>query len=278
LSTFEKLTNLGVKLTNLGVKGPLSIFIVFSYFINKTLHNMKKTLLVILSTFFLTTIFAQKTEVKLSLNFGLMSFSGPSAENTSKINYFKNVSFGDINYTNNPYGTKAGIGYGLSADVTRKTKKGFLFGADLGYEVLRSLMTIDGINGGNDKGTFQLKATGQTFLNYHFINLFPHIGQRFSVKDFDIDISGGLDINYCLKTLESGKATDENGLEYTTSRDRKTISYDPRPRIQLNVKKAKIGIYVGYSHGVVNVKQGFVGGVNECVSRVTRLGLTYQID
>ena len=239
---------------------------------------MKKTLLIVLSSFILTTIFAQKTEVKLSLNFGLMSFSGPSAENTSQINYSQFAGLSTLGYTNNPYGTKAGIGYGISADVTRKTKKGFLFGADLGYEVLRSLITIDGINGGNDKGTFQLKATGQTFLNYHFINLFPHIGQRFSVKDFDIDISGGLDINYCLKTLESGQATDDNGLAYTTSRDRKTISIDPRPRIQLNVKRAKIGIYVGYSHGVVNVKRGFVGGVNECVSRVTRLGLTYQIN
>jgi hypothetical protein len=238
---------------------------------------MKKTLLYVLFSFILNTVFAQKTEFKASLNLGLFSFAGASAENSSQINYSKSPFFGETSYTNNPYGAKNGMSYGISAVVTRVTKKNFLFGVDLGYEVLRSLMTIDGISGFDGTSTFQLKATGQTFLNYHFINLFPHIGQRFSINNFDFDITGGFDINYCVKTLEKGSATDVNGLEYTTSRERKTISVDPRPRIQLNVKRSKIGIYLGYSHGGINYKQGFVGGTNECYSRLIRFGFTYQV-
>jgi hypothetical protein len=260
------------------VKGPLSIFGFISKNVRKTIqNNMKKTLLILGYMFTFNAMVAQKIELKTSLNFGLFSFAGLSAESTSQINFSNFKQLGDVSYTNNPYGSKQGMSYGLSFDATKVTKKGFLFGADLGYEMLRSLITIDGINGFDGSKTYQVKATGQTFLNYHFINLFPHIGYRFSLNNIDFDVLGGFDINYCVKTLEKGNATDANGLEYTTLRDRKTISTDPRPRIQLNAKRSQFGIYVGYSQGEINYKDGYVGGVNECNSRLIRFGLTYLI-
>lgn len=237
---------------------------------------MKKTLLTILSFLFLSTLFAQKTELKVSFNSGLFSFAGSSVESTSKINYNKTSNFEERSYTNNPFGSKNGMGYGLSVDVTRVTKNGVVIGADLGYEVQRSLITIDGINGFDGTASFQLKADGQTFLNYHFINLFLHFGKRFNIHDTKIDIVGGFDLNQCLKGIESGNATDVNGKEYTTYFDRKNITTDPRLRIQMNVKYSKIGFYVGYAHGFVNYNAGFIGGNSRFNSRLIRFGLTYQ--
>ncbi len=238
---------------------------------------MKRTLVSILSILLVSTLFAQKTELKVSFNSGLFSFAGSSVESTSKINYNKTSNFEERSYTNNPYGSKSGIGYGISVDVTRVTKNGVVIGADLGYEVLRSLITIDGINGFDGTAYFQLKADGQTFLNYHFINLFLHFGKRFNLNETDIDIVGGFDLNQCVKGVETGSATDVNGKEYTTYFNRKTITADPRLRIQMNVKYSKIGFNVGYAHGFVNYNAGFIGGNSRFNSRLIRFGLSYQI-
>jgi hypothetical protein len=92
-----------------------------------------------------------------------------------------------------------------------------------------------------------------------------------------MDITAGLDVNYCLKATEKGNATTANGTEYRTSLDRKTISTDIRPRFQMSINYKKAGAYLGYSHGFANYKSGYVGGVNECYARLIRFGLTYQL-
>jgi hypothetical protein len=238
---------------------------------------MKKTILSILSILFSTALFSQKNEFKVSLNSGLFSFAGTSTETTSRINYNKNPNNGELSYTNNPFGSEKGIGLGISADFTRVTKSGAVIGADLSYEVMRSLITIDGINGFDGTASFQLKANGQTFLNYHFINLFLHFGQRFKLNSTDFDLIGGFDLNQCLQGIESGNAVDINGKEYVTSFNRKTITADPRLRVQMNVKYTKVGFYLGYAHGFVNYNEGFVGGNSRFSSRFIRFGFSYQI-
>jgi hypothetical protein len=238
---------------------------------------MKKVNIIFLCICLSATLFAQKNELKVTLGSGLLSFTGLSDQATSRINYSKSPNFGERSYTNSPFGSNKGIGLGLSADVTRVTKNKFLFGADLGYELQRSSITIDGINGFDGTSSFQLKANGQTFLNYHFINLFLHFGKRFVLNETAIDLQGGFDLNYCLKAIETGSATDINGKEYTTSLDRKTINSDPRLRIQLNVKYSKLGFYVGYAQGFVNYNAGFVGGNSRFTSNLIRFGFSYQI-
>jgi hypothetical protein len=236
-----------------------------------------KNKLILLFIFIASSMFAQKTELKACLTSGLFSFSGESNISTSKINFNSTPNFGERSYTNNPYGSNKGIGFGVSADITRVTQSGFVFGADLGYEFMRSLITIDGINGFDGTASFQLKATGQTFLNYQFINLFLHFGKRFILNETAIDIEGGFDLNQCLKGFETGNATDINGKAYTTSFDRKTITADPRLRIQMNVKYSKLGFSLGYSKGFVNYNAGSVGGDSRFTSNLIRFGFSYQI-
>ncbi len=235
---------------------------------------MQKTLFTYILFLLFTNVFAQKTEVSALLNSGLFSFSGPSAETVSFINYSDHTNSG---YTNNPYGSKNGLCYGLSAKVQHISKSHFIAGFNLGFETLRSKILINGISGYTGPSTYEYTATGQTFLYHNFLNLTPFIGYRFNVKKVNIDITGGFDMGYCLSAKEKGNATAENGMKYTTSVNRKTIKTDIRPGMQLSGSYKKIGIYAGYSYGLRNYMSGYIGGINECYARLLRFGITYQI-
>jgi len=123
----------------------------------------------------LTNASAQKTELKGSLNSGLFAFSGVSAQANTNINYDDLTKSG---YTNNPYGSDVGLSYGLSLNIKRITRCNFIFGLDIGYEDLRSKILIDQIDGFNGSSTYQNNATGQTYLNNYFLNLYPFVGYR----------------------------------------------------------------------------------------------------
>lgn len=236
---------------------------------------MKKVSLLIISFLVFTNSFGQKTELRIALNSGLFSFSGESAQSNTFINYSDQNNSG---YTNNPFGSKNGLSYGLSGNVRRVTKRNFIIGFDLGYERLSSKILIKEVAGFTGNTTYQYNASGQTYLNYNFINLNPYLGHRFNLKQISIDATGGFELGYCLSANEKGSAKDANGKEYRTSIERKTIDLDVRPRIQLAVNYQKAGIYAGYSYGFSNYKREYVGGINECRARMVRFGITYQLN
>ena len=91
---------------------------------------MQKTLLFLISLLLLTHVTAQKTEFSIALNSGLFAFAGASAEKTTSINW----DFGNTNrtgYTNNPYGAKFGLGYGVSTNLKRITKDNIVIGVGI---------------------------------------------------------------------------------------------------------------------------------------------------
>lgn len=235
---------------------------------------MKKIIYTIFTTFLLTAACGQKTELQFQLNSGLFSFSGKSAENSSFINYSDQNKSG---YTNNPYGSKSGLSFGVSGNIKRLTKNRLLFGTEIGFEILRSKTRITEISGYTGSTTYNYGANGQTFLNYYFLNLHPFIGYRIMAGNLPFDLTAGLDIGYCIDAKEKGKATATNGMLYETSVDRKTIKSDIRPRFQIATRYNKIGVFCGYSIGVTNYKPGYIGGTNECYARLLRFGLTYQL-
>jgi hypothetical protein len=228
---------------------------------------MKKILLTTIAVCTLALSYGQKTEFRVSLNSGLFSFHGKSAEKVSFINYNDKTHSG---YTNNPFASKNGLCFGLSGNIKRVTIKNFIFGIDAGYEVLRNKIQIDQVFGYTGSSTYQIPANGQTFFNYCFINLHPFFGYRFATKPINFDLTGGLDLGDCLSTKEDGTATASNGVNYKASGDREIIKFDIRPRIQIAAEYKKIGAYIGYSAGLAK----FTNGCNE---RVLRFGLTYQL-
>ncbi len=234
---------------------------------------MKKVILILISIIFLTVGYSQSSEYSFRLNSGLFSFSGHSSESTTFINYRLDKNDG---YTNNPYGSKMGLSYGISANINRISKHNIIFGFDLGYELLRSKIDIYGVWESGGIKNEMVAANGHTSLNYSFINTFPYFGYRFTISKINIDLSGGIDFAYCLSANEKGSATSET-RDYNTKRDRKTIDTELRPRIQLGFYKGNIGIYFGYSKGLRNYKSGYVGGTNVAFGNLIRFGLKYKI-
>jgi hypothetical protein len=240
---------------------------------------MRKALLLLPGLLFLATLFwptstlsAQETKFGISLNSGLFSFAGRSATSTSAINSTANLP----NYTNNPYGSRVGWCDGLSVEVRRVTRRRLLLGVSLGYEALRSRLDVTSVNiSGVDY--YSVSAHGHTMLTSQFINLFPSIGYRFLPGKLTVDLTGGLDLGYCLSAEENGKAYAGNGLTYSSTRDRKTISADIRPRLQVSVGFHKTAVYVGYSYGLINDMAGYIGGPTGAYSRLLRFGLQYWL-
>ncbi|MBK7233713.1 MAG: outer membrane beta-barrel protein [Saprospiraceae bacterium] len=217
-------------------------------------------------------LIGQTTELSFRLNSGLFSFTGASAESVEKINYNLETEDG---YTNNPYGNKPALSIGASINLSRILSSNLKFGIDLAYEILRSKIEIDGVHQNSRIINETIVANGQSYLNFSYINLFPSIGYRIKVSDFNLDIDGGMDFGYCLKAYERGYAKSST-REYETQRDRKTINFDFRPRLQIAFIKNSLGLYLGYSVGLVNYKSGFAGGVNEAYSNMIRFGLIYK--
>ncbi|RZJ52233.1 MAG: hypothetical protein EOO44_12460 [Flavobacterium sp.] len=235
---------------------------------------MKNILTSLFFILILSNTYGQKNELRVSLDSGLFSFSGGSAEKTSSINAFSS----DTGYTNNPYGAKNGLCYGISLNYKRVTKGNFVFGAGLGYENVSSKVAINAVNEQLiSSGINRVDATGKTTLDMNTINVNPFFGYRFNAEKLPIDLVAGFDFASILNSKECGDATDTNGMKYTTSVDRKTISTETRPRIQISTDYKKFGIYLGYSFGLNNYKEGYVGGVNEAYSKIFRFGLTYRV-
>lgn len=211
---------------------------------------------------------AQQLEVRASLNSGFYSYRGSGAESVSRIN--------DVAYTNNPYGSKGGLSYGLSFNIRQVAKSNFIFGADLGYEMLRSKVKLEYFD---VIGDIASDFAGRTYLNTSFINLFPYLGGRFTVSQQHFDLVGGLDVGQVLSSKENGdaKSIDNSQFHIQTSVDRKRLKTDLRPRIQLSTDFERTGFYVGYSHGMRNYMAGLDGMTVEAYSRMLRVGLTYRL-
>lgn len=185
-------------------------------------------------------------------------------------------------YTNNPYGTKNGLCIGLSGDFRHLTKGNFISGVDFGFETLKSKVNIDQVYDTWASLNYE-NATGKTYLNYHFMNLFPYIGKRINLNELSVDLTGGIDVGYVLSADEKGEAVSESGNSYNTAVERKTQNFDIRPRVQVAVQHNRFGVYAGYSYGIVNYVKGFyvAGSVGNSSApseaRMIRFGLTFKI-
>jgi hypothetical protein len=235
---------------------------------------MKKIVLFTVAFIFFSNSYAQKTELRVSLDSGLSSFSGQSAESSSSINFSETAGSG---YTNNPYGSKNAFSYGVSVNLKRVTKVNLIYGIGIGYENTGSKTSISSVSVYDGENNFSVPASGKTIISINTINANPFIGYRFNAEKLPIDLVGGFDFASILNTKECGDATDSNGIKYTTSRDRKTINTDVRARLQISTDYKKFGVYLGYSFGLKNYMDGYVGGTNDVYSKILRFGITYQV-
>ncbi|OIN58487.1 hypothetical protein [Arsenicibacter rosenii] len=248
---------------------------------------MKARFYTLLFLFIPALSFGQKTEMMLTLESGLFSFRGHSAESTSFLNVYNRGSSYE-GYTNNAFGSKSGISQGGSFQIQRINKRKLFAGIGIGFENLLSKIDLldvyvsTPVTGGSTVihtgANPNLPVIGHTYLSNRFVTLNPYIGFRFPTEfGVAIDFQAGFDAGYLLSARENGRAELSNGTVYTTSTDRKYISLDIRPRLQATLHYRKIGLFAGYSHGLVNYKEGWIGGINEAYSKYLRFGAQYRL-
>lgn len=237
---------------------------------------MKKLLFTLFCFIFtLSQSFAQ-LEFGVAFNSSLFSFGGKSAESTSFINASDVAN--RSGYTNNPYGRKNGLGYGVSVNAKNVFAKHFILGLDAGYEMMSSKVEITAISTFRPTGSGNLPARGKTKLNTQFINLHPNFGFRMGQSKTTFDLTAGMDVGIILDAKEKGDAETADGEKISTNTDRKTLKTDLRPRLQLTANYEKFSVYTGYAYGLSNYMKGYVGGGPwEVNSRAVRFGVAYRI-
>lgn len=93
---------------------------------------MKNACLMLMAITYASFSYAQKTELAVQLNDGLMKFKGESASRSTFMSHARDM--GPSTYMNSPYGSKFGFAYGLSGQVQRVTGGNFLLGMQAGVE------------------------------------------------------------------------------------------------------------------------------------------------
>ncbi len=233
----------------------------------------KKYLLFIFLISLFTSAYGQKTEFSLSFSSGLFNYSGSNAVRHASI-----TSLGDnIGYVDNPFGALSGLSYGLTGNLKRIYKDGWLLGLDLGFERLRSEEFIDKVYPTVAFTPISVNTlNGKTTLQNDFINIFPFLGHRFKLGGLTSDISLGTDIAIPTQTKENGKVTTIYGNVYTTKATTAQSLLDIRPRIQFGLRYHREGIYIGYSYGLKNYSPGLIGdAVYNSYARYLRFGLSH---
>ncbi len=122
-------------------------------------------------------------------------------------------------------------------------------------------------------------AVGETVVTNSVINLNPFVGQRFKSKNVSVDIVGGFDVCYIISAKEKGEAHMNGNPQdkYTTNINLKTINFDFRPRIQISLDFNRVGVYLGYSHGLISHSTEDDKINNDVKSRFIRFGLTGKL-
>ncbi len=232
----------------------------------------KQFILFLFLLFSINSVYGQNIEYGVSINSGLYSYAGKTAEPVSFISNNLNWEA----YTNNPYGSLGGMGVGLSGFYQSISKGGFIWGLDGGYDLVRSKINIDMVY---EVGIVvnEYEAKGSTQLESQFLNLFPYIGYRMDIGKINLDINIGADLGYNLRTWEKGKAIFSEGEEISTSVNRRTTKYDIRPRVQLNLWYQNVGVYAGYSLGIINYTSELDGADSSAYTRYMRFGIKYKI-
>ena len=228
---------------------------------------------------------AQRTELIGRGGLGLFRFGGNNAQGTSSINY----SYGPSGpsgpgggYTNSPYGSDWGTGFGVGGRVQRVTRHRALLAFDLGYDWLRSRTTITGLSYIYSSSSQQYDAVGTTYLRTNSLTAYLGLGYRVQLPLVALDILAGPELAAMLSTRERGSGTYASStgpLAWATDADRGSdLPVDARLRADLTAWHQRVGLLASYSHGLLNYQGGLIGGpVRSAYGRVLRLGLAYRL-
>lgn len=223
---------------------------------------------------------AQHTELIGRAGGNLAWFGGRSAAATSFINYgtYRGVTG---SYTNSPYGSRAGVGFGLGGRVLRVTRPGVLLAFDLGYDWQQARTSVTGVSYFNADLLAQVQtqyaADGSTHYRTQNVSAFLGVGYRARLPGVAVDVLAGPELASVSGGHEKGSGTF-NGTEWAVDQSRNpSYPLDTRLRADLTVWRGRAGLNASYSLGFLNYEGGFIGGRSEVYARSLRLGLAYRL-
>jgi hypothetical protein len=169
---------------------------------------MKRKGLLALLLFITSISFGQQLEYSVHLNSGLFRFAGKGTTHSTGLILGNSQS--DIPFTYNPYGDKAGLCYGLAAQLQKVNSQNLIFGLQAGYETLSSKVKLryayTPLYSSQDP-----PITGETVFRHAFINAYPFIGKRVVFDKVNLDLNMGLDLGFGLSSLDKCDATSDSG-------------------------------------------------------------------
>jgi len=242
---------------------------------------MKKALLTLTTIFVAAQLLAQNFEVSVQANSGLFRYGGSSATSNSFITEGPN----QVNYTNNPFGSKNGFSYGWDLQVQHAGKCGFIFGLQAGYDILRSKVNINEYHdsnfilfpGPNSPGGYvEVPVKGQTYLQDQDININPYIGYRLQTKKVKIDLLPGIDLGINIGSYDKGYTIDGDRNIYRTNLKLTNAPTDVRPGFGIAAWYGRFGITAAYSVGLTNLDKSTAGN-GSAHSELLRFGITCRI-
>jgi hypothetical protein len=238
---------------------------------------MKKLLLTVLSGLMVTQVYAQKLETSFSIHTGLMHFAGPSS--TPSIIIIAGTTNTPLyNSTNNPYGSKNGVGFGVDLQGQLVFKNRFIAGLQVGTELLKSKGDVNQVQT-NFAPTVR-QAEGFVNITNNYLNFNPYIGYRLPVPKMRLDVFAGAEFAYITNSDENGSAKAVNGNTYKINQDRKTVSVDNRLKFGVAAHYDRIGLIASYAHGLKNYLEPMMDGSSQkfgAHTEVMRLGVSLII-
>ena len=235
---------------------------------------MKKYLFLLISSVSFSAALGQKIEFAAQVNSGLSWFGGESATSRSFI-IVSDVA-NQTNFTNHPYGKKPGTSYGFSGQVQRVTKRKLVLGLQAGYEVLKSKLAITDVS--MDTYKLVLITDGETILRNEFTNWQFFVGKRLGRNNWKLDITAGPEVGFCQNSHEKGFAKSSDGYQFTTDLNRTHPKADWGARLHVAAYYQKIGLSLGYAHGLSNYQANLEGANLKTYARITRLGIVYRFN
>ena len=184
------------------------------------------------------------------------------------------INLYNYSYTDIPYSQRLGLLYGLSLNLIKTNPSKLRYGMEIGIETMKNRVDFQKVLNVKSDLSSDINQTGKTKLKLGFVNFFPKIGYQISKKSFRINVDGGIEVGVISKVIEKGNISEiTDRSPFTTNR--KTRSFDFRPRLQIEFKKNKLGAYIAYSSGISNYI--YIGAENKTFSKLFRLGVTYGL-
>lgn len=220
---------------------------------------------------------AQHTELVGRAGLGLMQFGGKDALNTSQVNY-TNFNGYEGGYTNSPYGSRLGVGFGVGGRLQRVGRRQGLLALDLGYDWLQARTAISTLNYYDGSSNTPRPATGTSSLRSQHLTFFLGLGHQFVLHNINLDVLAGPELAYVFGFSEMGSGTYDGGTAWTTDRPGREFNRaDAALRADATAWCHRLGFNASYSFGLLNYQGGLLGASRAVYSRTMRLGLAYRL-